>query len=160
MLKWLEIDLVWHRLKIPSYRHWYHAGHRKKAEYHWFESRFQKEGALVPGQLILRCLRNQACRTMVKTASHPSRAKGLFCPCLSLHSHFLLLSSFSLKCPHVLLGNVFIWDLKPDLSVFVERFPQKRCFRGLQHPWEGFKCSCINIIFMSFLNSVPSSPKG
>lgn len=34
------------------------------------------------------------------------------------------------QCPCFSLGNVLVWDLKPDISV-VERFPQKLCFRGL-----------------------------
>lgn len=147
-LKWLEIDLVWHCLKNPRYHHWYHVGHRKKAEYRWSESRIQKEGALVPGQLILMCLRNQAHRTWPRQRATPGKQSGhsaRVSACILIACSFLL---FSFKWPHVPLGNVFVWDLKPDLSVVVERFPQKRCFRGLRRLWEGFKYSCINIVFV------------
>lgn len=90
---------------------------------------------MVPGQTP-QVFEKPSKQDPAKTASHPSRAKWPFCPRVSLHFHVLLLSSFSFKCPRVPLGNVFIWDLRPDLSVVVERFPQKLCCRGLHHLWE------------------------
>lgn len=91
-LKWLEIwlDIVSRTLDIIIDTL---GSHRKKVEYHWCDSRIQKEIALVPDQLILRCLRNQPSKAWRwATQGKPS---GRLCPDFSMHFNFLFSSYFS-----------------------------------------------------------------
>lgn len=108
---------------------------------------------MVPGQLILRCLSKQAGKTWQTQQATPGKQSGRFACVSACIFHFLLLSHFSFKCPPFSLGNVLVWDLKPDLSVVVKDF-QGSCGLGASILCgRGFKCSCINTVFLSFLNS-------
>lgn len=106
--------------------------HRKKGESHWSDRRIQKDVVLVPDQLILRWLSNQPSRTRQMWPAAQGKQNGGFCPNFSMHFHFLLSSYFFIQMPSFFPRKLFSLGLT-DLSVVVERFPQKLCFRGLHH---------------------------
>lgn len=66
--------------------------HREKVEYLWSE-RIQKEVALIPDQLALRCLSNQPSKAW--WWANQGKQSGHFCPSFSMHFKFLLLSHLS-----------------------------------------------------------------
>lgn len=106
--------------------------HRKKSESHLSDSRIQKDVVLVPDPLILRWLSNQLSRTRQMRPAAQGKRSGGFCPDFSMHFHFLLSSYFFIQMPSFSPRKSFSLGLT-DLSVVVERFPQKLCFRGLHH---------------------------
>lgn len=131
-INWLELDLVWHYLKNPRYHYWYHRELGEKVEYHWSESRAQKEVALGLGSVNPHVFVTNLAR-LGNAARHSRKESGSLAhisACVLISYYADIFHSNALYC---FPRKFYSLGLKTRSIYWCSGDFHRSCFRGLHH---------------------------